>query len=175
MKILPLNIRAGNPLGLKCLVDDEDFDYLNNWNWHSEEYRHSGKYYVVRGLYLGGGKKKPEIKFIRLHREIMEAPKWCFVDHIDGNGLNNQKLNLRLCNNQQNIWNSPKSLKRVTSSKFKGVTKCRQTGLWSARLVFNGSGKWLGRHENENDAALAYNEGAKKYFGEFAYLNLVEN
>ena len=71
------------------LVDDEDFDYLNQFNWcaHKEKYN----FYAVRT----DNKLK---KCIRIHRVIMNCPDSKFIDHKDGNGLNNQKENLRLCN-----------------------------------------------------------------------------
>jgi len=82
-----------------ALVDDEDYDYLNQWNWSYS------KGYACRSIVL---KKKREI--VRMHRLIMKAPDNLEIDHIDHNGLNNQKLNLRIVTRKENANNSKNKL-----------------------------------------------------------------
>lgn len=73
------------------MVDDEDFEYLNQWKWTA--HRIGNDWYATRG------EKK---KIIYMHREILRTPKGMLTDHIDMDGLNNQKKNLRICTHQQN-------------------------------------------------------------------------
>jgi hypothetical protein len=92
-----------------------------------------------------------------------------FVDHIDHNGLNNRRSNLRLCTAQQNARNHRPQLRG--SSKYKGVSWRQDGKVFRALIWHNGKSINLGRFKNEIDAAKAYDKAAKKYFGEFAYLN----
>ena len=90
------------------------------------------------------------------------------VDHINGNGLDNRKENLRFCTNGQNIaWGK----KRKGASKFKGVSWYTNRKIWVSKLKSNGVNYFLGYFEKENDAAKAYDIAAMKYHGEFARLN----
>jgi len=93
------------------------------------------------------------------------------VDHINGDNLDNRKKNLRLCTYAENNRNR-KPLENKTS-KYKGVglNKNYKIKTWQARIVKNSKRYSLGYFKNEKEAALAYNQAAKKYFGEFAYLN----
>jgi hypothetical protein len=143
-----------------AFVDDEDFPLLNRYTWHVDP-----KGYVVTSLFG---------TTVRLHRFILNAPKNMQVDHINGDKLNNTKTNLRLATNTQNQQNVPKT-PRQTSSKFKGVHSRKdrehRKDKWVARIAVNGKRLHLGYFNSETEAALAYNEAAVKYFGEFANLN----
>jgi len=94
----------------KVLVDDEDFEYLNQFNWHVGKVR--GNNYAKRTIHSN------PIKSVKMHRAIMNAPINMQVDHIDHNGLNNQKSNLRLCVNKENACNR----KSIGKSKYLGVS-----------------------------------------------------
>jgi len=107
-----------------------------------------------------------------MHREIMNAPKGLDVDHIDGNGLNNRKSNLRLCTHAENVHNSRPM--RNGSSKYKGVCWHKTYKKWYSSIGKTGKRFYLGRFDNEIDAALAYDKKAKELFGEFAYLNFAK-
>lgn len=107
-------------------------------------------------------------------RDVMNAPSHLIVDHKDGNVLNNQKENLRLCYNIQNLQNRRKQ-RRKTSSKYKGVS-LRYTGKWLAEIQFSDVESQkvrvrLGLFLLEEEAAKAYDQAARYYHGEFAALN----
>jgi hypothetical protein len=107
-------------------------------------------------------------KTVLMHRVITMALKEQKIDHINGNGLDNRKENLRLATNRQNSWNSKST---IGSSKYKGVSWCKQKNKWRTRIYFNGKDIHLGFFVNEKDAAKIYDEIALKYFGEFARIN----
>jgi len=104
-----------------------------------------------------------------MHRLIMNAPEGLVVDHIDRNGLNNRKCNLRLCTKAQNVQNSRP--RRNRSSKYKGVFWNKLNKKWSASIHKGDKRIYLGGFDDEIEAALAYDRKAAELFGEFAYLN----
>jgi hypothetical protein len=152
MKRIPLT------RGQYALVDDADYDYLMQWKWHILV--GSSTYYAKR------------CSAIRMHRVILDAPKDQHVDHRDGNGLNNQRYNLRLCTRAQNAQN--RKLRRDSKSGFKGVRWVPGRNKWRADIKVKGKSIYLGYFTCVVKAAKAYDEAAIKYFGEFAWLNFKE-
>jgi hypothetical protein len=151
--------------GKVALVDAEDYEYLNQFKWHA---RTDGKrFYVTRTIYKSGNFSK-----IQMHRLIMNPLERMYIDHINSDGLDNRKCNLRICNQAQNSMNSRKLIK--THSQFKGIHLDKRYNCWIARIGISYKRKYLGQFKNEIAAALAYNEAAKKYYGEFAKLNNIE-
>jgi len=144
--------------GRFVIVDAEDFDRLNQYQWYACKCK--GTYYAARC---------ERGKTIRMHREIMRAPKGLLVDHIDHNGLNNRKSNLRLCTNAQNCYNQRANANGT--SKYKGVSWYKCSRKWSARVRCDGKFYNLGDYEDEIKAAVVYDKMAKELFGEFACLN----
>lgn len=146
--------------GKTALVDDSDYDYLNQWKWYAQKDRYT--YYAVRR----DGKRR-----MKMHRVILGLgyDSNLFPDHIDHNGLNNQRSNLRIATRSQNAAN--RSSIRTAVSKYKGVAPMRKR--WQAHIVKDGVQKYIGLFKNEIDAALAYNIEAKKLHGEFAHLNAI--
>ena len=114
----------------KALVDDADFEWLNQWKWWV-----AGNY-VVRDQHIRMEGKKEIKKRILIHRLIMGFPEGMKVDHEDGNPLNNQRYNLRICSNMENSRNSSKS--KSNTSGYKGVflhsPKQNLTKPWRARI-----------------------------------------
>ncbi|APM39404.1 HNH endonuclease [Clostridium kluyveri] len=102
----------------------------------------------------------------------MNAKPKQIIDHIDGNGLNNCKSNLRIVTSQQNSFN--RRYKVLKTSKYKGVYWNSQFKRWKARIQVDGKRILIGTFENEEDAARAYSEKALFYFKEFAKLNVIQ-
>ena len=146
-----------------ALVDDADFEQLSKHKWCAVRAR--GRWYAVRSIPMEKGKQTT----IRMHRFIMNAPRDQQVDHLDGNGLNNQRSNLRICTSAQNNRNRRKMV--GTSPVFKGVYWNKENQRWHAQITQNGHRHHLGYFDNEIDAAYAYDAAARKHFGEFACIN----
>lgn len=115
-------------------------------------------------------------KTIYQHREIMEAflgrklISGEYIDHVDGNGLNNHISNLRICTHLENMRNRIKT-KRKCTSKYKGVNFYKRDGTWEAKTTINYKAVYLGRYKTELEAALVYDAYVIKHFGEFARPN----
>jgi hypothetical protein len=105
-----------------------------------------------------------------MHREIIRASDGEMCDHINHNGLDNRKVNLRLATRYQNAWNRRKP--NVNSrSKYKGVSWNEREKRWHARIQVNGRSRFLGTFKDELEAAKTYDAAARKYHGAFAALN----
>lgn len=147
-----------------ALVDDEDFDFLSQWKWTLR----NG--YAARSIYLGGGRKNQKSKSIYMHRLVRKVPSTLEVDHINGNKLDNRKVNLRKVTSSQNKCNRP--LQRNNSSGLRGVIWNKQRGKWMAQIKSKNQYHYLGLFTEKKDAALAYNKKAVEFFGNFARPNL---
>ena len=108
-----------------------------------------------------------------MHRQIINPSKRKIVDHINRNPLDNRRANLRIVTKSQNNMN--RSGRRGTSSKYKGVSWSKTINCWRAMISVNKKGIFLGRFDSETEAAKAYDEAAKKYHGEYAYLNFCKD
>lgn len=146
-----------------ALIDDEDAVKVLPYKWRVIQNR-----YAVGRLH--GISKNPSV---RLHRLVMDAPYDMDVDHIDHDGFNNQKDNLRICTTSQNLANQRPQKRVGKTSRFKGVFWASEKRKWQAQVKKDGKKIFLGRFLNENDAATAYNEAAKQIFGNFAFLNII--
>jgi len=149
--------------GKFALVDDEDFEELNKFKWHT--HKGGNTYYATKNMRINGKQKT-----IRMHRLIMGVTdRKIQIDHKYGNGLDNRKINLRVCTRSENQRNQKKILN--TSSIYKGVCWDKEYHKWMAGLGYNGRSIKIGRFINEKDAAKAYNLKATELFGDFARLN----
>jgi hypothetical protein len=149
--------------GLFATVDDEDFERLSKFKWCAVNM--GGRWYATRGRWAGEEKKS---KSVPMHRDIIVTDAKD-IDHIDGDGLNNTRANLRPATRAQNLWNSRKTRGK---SRFKGVHFHTQNKKWRATIMAHGKKYELGCHSTEEQAALAYDKAAAELFGEFARLNL---
>ncbi len=134
--------------GKSALVDDEDFERVNQFNWVFEG-RYASRKYMVNY----------KSTKIYLHRFILNAPKGICIDHKDGNRLNCQKSNLRFANKSQNAMNRSVS----------GITWVKTLNKWRAQIKLNYKNIFLGQFLLKEDAIIARKEAEKNYFKEFAY------
>jgi len=155
--------------GQYALVDDEDFEDLNKYKWIAQYSSCTKTYYVKRHSHRECGKPK----HLQMHRVIMNAKKGQVIDHINGNTLDNRKENLRIATYSQNRGNSKRY--RNNTSGYKGVSWNKNRQRWEACIGYQNKYIYLGLYTTKEEAALAYNEAAKKYFGEFANLNYDDN
>lgn len=146
--------------GLVTRVDEEEYARFTKGKWQAL-IGTSGKVYAYRKTSRKEGPRRIEY----LHRLVMNAGPGEQVDHRDGDGLNNQRSNLRLCTNQQNGANRGKT--RVNQSGRKGVI-IMPSGRLQAIVRFNGKNIYLGIYDDLDVAANAYLKKAKELFGEFA-------
>jgi len=143
-----------------ALVDDWEYERINKYKWYA--LLSNNTYYVVSGS-----------SHIYMHHLILSQKPGFQIDHRDGNGLNNQKHNLRYCTSSQNKMNQkPRS---GLSSKYKGVYWSRHNRNWKATIMLNRKSIKLGGFKTEKEAALVYNCAALQHFGEFARLNVVNS
>jgi hypothetical protein len=150
--------------GKIAIVDDEDFESLSKFRWFACKGKNT--FYAKRYAGRVNGKQR----MIWMHREILGLkPGDPDVDHRDGNGLNNQKKNLRKVTNSENAMN--KRNQRGSLSEFKGVCWDKSRNKWKAQIHIDGKLNFLGYFDKEEDAARAYDEAAAKNFGDFAKLN----
>lgn len=140
--------------GHVAIVDDDDFEYLNQWYWHS-----TGKY----------ARRRDGKRFLFMHRAFLPDDNPFQVDHINGNGFDNRRENLRLVTASENRANSRR--RSDGSSQFKGVSLRRTTGRWEAKILTPTGRRHLGFFADEETAARAYDAAAREVFGRFAHLN----
>ena len=107
-----------------------------------------------------------------MHRIILKAKKGQVVDHKDHNGLNNQKYNIRICTNSQNLQNKRK--RKNTLSKYKGLHPSSNNKKWIACICVKSKMKYLGSFNTQKQAAIAYDIAALRYYKEYALLNFPE-
>jgi hypothetical protein len=156
MKEIKLSQTGKNRGKYVALVDDEDYDYLNSFRWRVFNSR--GLLYAMKHA----GTKKDK----HMHRVIMNTPNDAFCDHIDHNGLNNQKSNLRNCTHQQNMSNR----KPYGSSCYLGVYFSRGKYI-VAQIQVNKELYYLGVCTTEKQAAIRYDAAALYFHGEYCNLN----
>lgn len=149
--------------GTYALVDDEDYERINKWKWYPNK---AG--YAVRDIHTIGYQKLT----LRMHREILRYVGGKEIDHKNAHKLDNQKNNLRICTHRENLMN--KRIQSNNKSGFKGVSLHKNTGLWVTQLSIKGKRRFVKYYKHKLDAAKAYNEVAKEYFGEYAHLNIIK-
>ncbi len=145
--------------GKYAIVDAEDFERLSSYKWCAVKGRRN---WYAKTLRRNG---MP----LAMHRLILGARKGLVVDHIDHNGLNNRKRNLRLCTRRQNNHNQRPHAGKT--SRYKGVYWKKSANKFVAQIHIQGKKIWLGYFTDEIEAAKAYDKKAAEFYGEFAYLN----
>jgi len=147
--------------GQVTIVDDENYEWLARHKWQAR--KDYNTFYAVRNMRTATGWRT-----LLMHREILNPPEGLQTDHIDGNGLNNQRANLRICTKAQNQQNRRP---QPGSSRFKGVGWRKDIRKWGAKIQNAGKQIALGYFIDETDAARAYDQAALKLFGAFARAN----
>lgn len=150
--IIDLYDNIGNKIG-ETIIDTEDVDLVKQYSWNlSKNGRHT--------QYCKSNQVGP------LHRLIVNAPKGMVVDHINHNGLDNRKCNLRICTNQENICNC--EIPKNNKSGCKGVYWAKDKHKWTVQVTVDNKTIYIGRYDSLEEAIMARKEASKKYYGEFA-------
>jgi len=149
--------------GAFAIIDSADIGRVGFVAWQ-HRIEPDGQHYALASIQ---GSKQI---VVRMHRLILCFPLYQ-VDHIDGDGLNNRRSNLRFCDNRQNQWNCNKN-KPGKYSRFKGVTRHCVGDFWKSQLMKDRKSVHAKYHKSEIAAARAYDAAAIEHFGEFAATNV---
>jgi hypothetical protein len=145
--------------GQFTLVDDDDYAWLSQWRWNLSS-ANPRLAYACRSFKRGG-----QWQTVRMHRLILDAPDGVFVDHANGDKLDNRRSNIRLCTMADNMRNVP----RTKPGSYRGVHK--HSRRWRAMISIGENRVRLGSFATELEAAIAYDRMAREHHGEFAVLN----
>jgi len=149
------------------LIDEEDWDKVNQHKWYIWGRASRTSFYAITTIPHPGGSKRG--KNLPIHRLITNPPTDMMIDHINGNGLDNRKENLRICTNAQNLCNQ--GLNNKNTSGYKGVSWFKITKKWRAQISFNNKPVHIGYYKDVEEAARAYDKKALELHGKFAKLN----
>jgi hypothetical protein len=145
-------------------VDDADYDFLNKYKWTLSRSYHGGTSYAKKNITLVNGKQK----CVQMHRMILATKSGLEIDHIDGDGLNNQRSNLRICTHADNMKN--RGINKDNTSGFKGVYWNKEKKKWRAYISCDKKWIYLGSFSKKEDAYKSYCDACIKYHGEFSKL-----
>jgi hypothetical protein len=158
--------------GMVAIVDPCDIDFVAQWRWfYFSGSNRSLTGYAVRNRRVGDPGHKG---VVYMHRELMGAAKGLVVDHINGNGLDNRRVNLRIATHRQNCRNR-RGAERNSTSEYLGVSWHKRAHKWAAFICERRNRRcvstYLGVFNSEAEAARAYDAEALLRFGRFASLN----
>ena len=159
--------------GRVALVDDTDYEWLSQFSWCTRASSGGllGTMYAERRRQVREYTLSKRSGCVQMHRALLQPPDDLDVDHINGDGLDNRRCNLRIVSTTENISRKRKT-SATTYSIYKGVSHSKsKKNPWCAYICPRGKYIHLGLFKTEEDAAIAYNDAAIKYFGEFARLN----
>jgi hypothetical protein len=153
--------------GKTALVDDEDYNKISHFPWFA--IRQRKHWYAVYAT----GPATARVHH-RMHTVLMKPPSGMEVDHINGDGLNNTRANMRIVRPADNAKNRRKGTGkggRPTTSQYKGVNFYPLRSCWLARIMVDKRSIHIGYFASEEAAARAYDQAAAQHHGEFARLN----
>ena len=154
--------------GKTAIVDDSDYEELSRYKWCL-----NGGCYASRGFHVNG-----KLIIEKMHQRVLgAAPPGYVIDHINGNTLDNRKENLRFVTPQQNVFNSNRKTPKISGinpSGYKGVHWRNDRKKWRVSITCDGIRHDIGLYENKHEAARAYNEAARRFFGQYAKLNKIK-
>ena len=153
--------------GQFAIVDNADFDELVRYKWFAKKIGRT--FYAERNERIHGGVQRKQT--VCMHRQVLGMPAGKVVDHINHNGLDNRRANLRIVTRAQNSWHNRKYRGDFTS-QYKGVSWENGRGRWRAKIAYNRRNVFIGYFDDEVSAARAYDAKAKELFGEYAILNI---
>jgi hypothetical protein len=148
--------------GLEAKIDLQDVALVAPYNWYASTDNKTGLFYARRAAPKVDGLEKSKI---RLHRAIMNPPHGMTVDHVNSDGLDCRRSNMRVASTSQNAHNSRKS--KSNTSGFKGVYFHKASRKWMAQIQLLGGKFYLGLHPTANEAYVAYCEASKDLHGAF--------
>lgn len=148
--------------GKVAIVDASDYAWLMQWKWSAANC--GGIYYAVRSERLEDGKRSSRF----MHRTILGIEPGTEVDHIDGDGLNNARCNLRPASRAENQRN--RGMQKNNTSGYKGVSLDKRYQRWYAHINIDGKMKHLGSFDTPEAASRAYEEAARIHYGDFVRL-----
>lgn len=146
--------------GKSCWVDSADYALIQDYRWRTLSTK--GKFYVI-GRKIGSHWRSPNTL---LHRFLTGATGAVDVDHIDGNGLNNSRVNMRICSRSLNMCN--RTFQLNSKSKIKGVSWSTRNKGWQAHICLYGKREYLGTYKDKRQAQECYNKRAAILHGEFS-------
>ena len=156
--------------GRFAIVDEADFENLSKYKWFAAK---SGRSFYANRMIKSNETGRRQL-VVQMHRQILNVKDGEFVDHINHNGLDNRRANLRIVNKEQNTWNKRKQRGNY-SSKYKGVSWHKMDKRWQARIRYKGKPMCIGYFDNQKSAAMAYDDKAKELFKEYAALNFPDS
>lgn len=143
-------------------VDDDDYEWVSKVKWYAR--KNGSTYYACRNKMTDVGQR-----VFFLHNYIVSHAKGLYVDHINGDGLDNRKSNLRICTFSQNLCN--KARYKNNTSGYKGVSWNNHAKRWECQIRHGGVKDFLGYFDDPVEAAQTYDAAAIAFFGEFAKTN----
>lgn len=144
--------------GMKSIIDDADFNLVSKYKWCPRWSARAKQHYASAPV--NGAR-------VDMHRFLMDSPKGMCIDHINHDGLDNRRENLRICTNAENSRNR-RGANRNSKSGIRGVYFHKQAKTWFAEVRVNGKKVYLGSFKTPDEAAKVMPAALKKHFGSFA-------
>jgi hypothetical protein len=152
----------------ECLIDDDDYDLIKNYTWYPKYDKKLNGFYACTNIRID----KNKYTLATMSRILLPVQPGQITDHINHNTLDNRRCNIRICTKAENNRNKRKHKNGLTS-QYKGVYKITGKEKFGVSIYIDGKQKRISQHRSERMAALQYNRAAKKYYGEFASLNII--